>query len=302
MNSLRWVVAMASLAAFNAAAQGGTGQWGIGGPDGGAQPPIGKVTEDADRATVQGSLEKAQIRRVIKTHLSMLGSCSTKGKVVIQFVIGPQGAVVQSATRDSTLGDAKADECVVAAVRRWFFPNPSGGGVVSVTWPLQFSLKAEVDAGAPAISEELLLKAMGPPNPDAFSASNLADAARQMANGSMDARRDDVGRSKPQPDPIILGSMPKEVVQRVVGTKDVEVRECALFELKNDGGTPWGKVSVKFVIGPTGSVNSAEVKDTTVNILRMQTCITGIVSRLQFPPPKGGGVVVVTWPFELNAL
>lgn len=33
------------------------------------------------------------------------------------------------------LGNVRTEQCIVAAVRRWSFPAPDGGGVVIVTYP-----------------------------------------------------------------------------------------------------------------------------------------------------------------------
>ena len=58
-----------------------------------------------------------------------------------------------------------------------------------------------------------------------------------------------------------------------------------------------GTVAVKFVIGPTGSVQIARVAKSTVHNAELETCVAGRVKTWQFPKPKGGGVVIVTYPF-----
>jgi TonB family protein len=57
------------------------------------------------------------------------------GRVSIQFVISPTGAVQGSKVADSTLGNGTVEGCIAKAVQRWTFPSPEGGGVVIVTYP-----------------------------------------------------------------------------------------------------------------------------------------------------------------------
>ena len=40
-----------------------------------------------------------------------------------------------SKVQTSTLGNARVDQCIADAVRRWGFPKPKGGGIVVVSYP-----------------------------------------------------------------------------------------------------------------------------------------------------------------------
>jgi len=61
-----------------------------------------------------------------------------------------------------------------------------------------------------------------------------------------------------------------------------------------------GKVAVRFVITAAGTVSSSQVAQSTVNNGELETCIAGRVQTWIFPKPKGGGVVIVTYPFILK--
>jgi TonB family protein len=61
------------------------------------------------------------------------------GTVHVQFVIGPQGTVLASNVGSSTLGHASTEACIVAATRRWQYPQPEGGGIVPVLVDLTFT-------------------------------------------------------------------------------------------------------------------------------------------------------------------
>jgi hypothetical protein len=100
-------------------------------------------------AQVRGSLDKEIIRRIIRRHLNEVKFCYEKelmhkpdlyGRVMVQFTISGLGAVVASVVQNSTMNNPSVEQCIAAAVRRWEFPKPQGGGIVIVSYP--FVLKA----------------------------------------------------------------------------------------------------------------------------------------------------------------
>ncbi len=98
----------------------------------------------ASKATVKGALDKDIIRRIVRAHINEVRYCynqglvrdpSLKGKVSIQFTIGPTGKVPAAVVASHTLADEKVANCIAKAVKRWKFPKPTGGGNVVVTYP-----------------------------------------------------------------------------------------------------------------------------------------------------------------------
>ena len=124
----------------------------------------------AGRATVRGGLDKEIIRRIVRRHINELKFCYQRelqnddglmGRLVLRFSINPAGRVIASKVLSSTLGNAKVEFCVAAAVRRWLFPKPQGGGSVLVAYPFIFR------SGAPGSERimrgyELLVSATRP--------------------------------------------------------------------------------------------------------------------------------------------
>lgn len=51
---------------------------------------------------------------------------------------------------------------------------------------------------------------------------------------------------------------------------------------------------MKFVIGPDGSVATAQVKSSTLGSPAVESCLVGQFRRMTFPQPHG--TVVVTYP------
>ena len=60
------------------------------------------------------------------------------GKVVVLFIIDASGSVSEANVAEATLEDPNVESCVLSRIRRWKFPEPRGGGVVSVTHPWFF--------------------------------------------------------------------------------------------------------------------------------------------------------------------
>ncbi len=123
---------------------GGTGS-GYGRGAGGFRGRDAKVPQiRSGNADVRGSLSKEVIRRVIQRHINEVRFCyeqelnqrpDISGRVQIKFIISPSGAVQAANVENSSLGAARAEQCIAQAVRRWTFPAPDGGGIVVVSYP-----------------------------------------------------------------------------------------------------------------------------------------------------------------------
>ncbi|MGB8332570.1 MAG: TonB family protein [Polyangiales bacterium] len=98
----------------------------------------------------------------------------------------------------------------------------------------------------------------------------------------------------------VRGSLSKEVIRRVVHRHINEVKFCYEQQL-NARPDLQGRVTTKFVISPTGSVQSAMVDTSSLRNEAVESCIVRAVRRWTFPAPDGGGVVVVNYPFLLDA-
>ncbi len=96
------------------------------------------------KATVKGALDKDIIRRVVRAHINEVRYCynqglardpNLKGRVAVQFTIGPTGKVPVAVVAQTSLKDRNVANCVAKAVKRWKFPKPPGGGNAVVTYP-----------------------------------------------------------------------------------------------------------------------------------------------------------------------
>jgi hypothetical protein len=100
-------------------------------------------------------------------------------------------------------------------------------------------------------------------------------------------------------EPTVMGSLDKELIRQVIHRNRGQIRYCYESELTSHPNLK-GKVAIKFVISASGSVAQATVAQSDVHDAELETCVAGRVHTWMFPKPKGGGVVIVTYPFVFN--
>jgi TonB family protein len=100
-------------------------------------------------------------------------------------------------------------------------------------------------------------------------------------------------------DPVVMGSLDKELIRAVIKRNIGQIRFCYESQL-NRFPKLNGRVMVKFIIKEDGSVASSNVASSTVGNAELESCAASRVRTWLFPKPKGGGVVVVTYPFNFT--
>ena len=134
----------------------GRGAGGLGGRRAWAPDVIGGI------ANVRGSLDREIIRRIIRRHVNDVKYCYEQeltkkpdlgGRIMVQFTIAASGQVIASVLQNSTMGNARVENCTVQAVKRWEFPKPLGGGLVIVSYPFVLTPRggAELAAASPPV-------------------------------------------------------------------------------------------------------------------------------------------------------
>jgi hypothetical protein len=98
----------------------------------------------------------------------------------------------------------------------------------------------------------------------------------------------------------VRGSLDKEIIRRIIRRHINEVKYCYQVELQANPNL-YGRVVVQFTIAATGQVVVSKVQSSTLNNGKVETCIAQAVRRWLFPKPKGGGIVIVSYPFVLRA-
>ncbi len=121
------------------------------------------------------------------------------------------------------------------------------------------------------------------------------DAAYGSGEGGLGGKADrDVSIS--QGTPIILGSLDPEIIRRIVREHQGQIRYCYERELTSHPGI-FGKVVMKWVINGDGKVTQAQVAETQMKNSNVESCLASRIKGWVFPKPKGGGIVIVNYPF-----
>jgi hypothetical protein len=97
-------------------------------------------------------------------------------------------------------------------------------------------------------------------------------------------------------DPIIVGSLDRALIDEVIKRNMNQIRYCYQRELTKNPALG-GKIVIGFTIAKDGTVSAANTKSTTMSNSAVESCIVGRFMRMQFPTPKGGGIVIVSYPF-----
>jgi len=99
---------------------------------------------------ILGALDKSIIDRIVKQHLAKIRYCYQKelnknpklsGKLVVKFVVAKDGRVSTATTKKSAsnLNNKNVEKCVNSRFMRMRFPEPKGGGIAIVAYPLLFN-------------------------------------------------------------------------------------------------------------------------------------------------------------------
>mgnify|MGYP001423548338 CR=1 FL=1 len=146
-----------------------------------------------------------------------------------------------------------------------------------------------------------LLFACGPKQPTVQAAAEPAAepsvAVTEAPPAESPAAEDTT--DKPPLGPV-MGSLEKSIIDAKVKEVLPDVKACYDEGVANQPDLT-GKVVIKMVIGKDGRVSSAESNPerTTLDSGEVIDCIAGKVAQLEFPPPEGGGIVIVHYPFAL---
>ena len=96
---------------------------------------------------------------------------------------------------------------------------------------------------------------------------------------------------------IVFGpALDRALIDKVIKQNMNRLRYCYQRELSKDP-TLGGKIVVKFSIDKAGGVSSAAIKSSSMNSAAVESCLTKSFMSFKFPEPKGGGVVIVSYPF-----
>ncbi|WP_419172803.1 AgmX/PglI C-terminal domain-containing protein [Halobacteriovorax sp.] len=100
---------------------------------------------------------------------------------------------------------------------------------------------------------------------------------------------------------VILGSMDRNDIMRILMENVPQFRYCYQKELDVQQKAISGVLAMDFVIGASGNVTRAKVTKADKAVPRsVKNCVANHLKTIQFPRPKGGAEVAVHVPLNLN--
>ena len=94
-----------------------------------------------------GFISKANIRRVVFAYRKRIKACYRKslvispklhGKLVMQWVIRPNGDTTSVSIVKNSMQNPEVGRCLLREIQTWAFPKPRGGGYVKIRYPFLF--------------------------------------------------------------------------------------------------------------------------------------------------------------------
>jgi outer membrane biosynthesis protein TonB len=97
---------------------------------------------------------------------------------------------------------------------------------------------------------------------------------------------------------VILGGLDRDVIAAIIRRYLPQIQHCYEQQLVTNSKLK-GKVTVSFMISGSGSVQSADVQESTLRNAATERCMLSKIMGWKFPKPRGGGTVGVKYPFIL---
>ena len=98
----------------------------------------------------------------------------------------------------------------------------------------------------------------------------------------------------------IIGGLSQKVVGTYIERRWSQFKFCYEKEL---GRSPnlYGKMTATFTIAPDGRVSESLILQSSMQNQNVEQCVLRIIRHITFPPPRGGGEVIVTYPFLFHS-
>jgi pSer/pThr/pTyr-binding forkhead associated (FHA) protein len=102
-----------------------------------------------------------------------------------------------------------------------------------------------------------------------------------------------------EPKTVVLGSIDPELLRKILQEYLPQFRHCYQQELVTSAKDLKGVIDLDFTIGANGKVSKTLVKAKDVRFSKKgMDCMSGVLRIIDFPKPKGGGVVDVRQPLN----
>ena len=240
----------------------------------------------------EGVLGQREIEKTIAEEQAVLEGCYRKATwrnselvtyVEAGVLVSPDGTVRESMIAYSSTEDTGLEECLGQLLCNTVFSRPAGNAPASVYLPFDFR-KGGVVTSCYLGHREVPFRA------------RRAPASQQRAGNGVAGGGADETLVPPGP----RGSLDKEVIREVIRHNIGQVRSCYEQVLGRDHALA-GRVSVVLKIEPNGRIVATGIQSSTMDNLEVEDCVGHAVCNWQFPRPLGGGVVIVSYPFNFTS-
>lgn len=146
----------------------------------------------------------------------------------------------------------------------------------------------------------------GTANGKSLSVGTLGSDASGVASASSGAKglvsKKGFDHSYLEPKTVVLGSMDPELLRKILQEYLPQFRHCYQQELITAAKDIKGVIDLDFQISPDGRVSRTNVKAKDARFTRKgMDCMASVLRIIEFPKPKGGGVVDVRQPLNFFA-
>lgn len=102
-----------------------------------------------------------------------------------------------------------------------------------------------------------------------------------------------------EPQTVVLGSMDPELLRKILREYLPQFRHCYQKELEHHSNEISGVIDLRFRINGSGKATKVNIKTKNAQFSRKGTgCMSSVLKLIDFPKPKGGGVVDVRQPLN----
>jgi len=238
-----------------------------------AAPKSSEEPAQGEPKPAQGEPKPAQASKAASISSSLTKLLNKKSSVTAESI---QQAISNNGTqtsRNNNLKNANIQSQEIAA-------GAVGGGAVNVN-----ALSAGLSGGSGGKAGSLKGFANG--------------KGASVGNGSFGGKGFDMSLGGDEAE--ALGGLDKSLIAAVVQSNIGQIKHCYERQLIVDPNI-FGKVVAGWTIDKNGAVSVSSVKKTTMNNKAVENCIAGKIKNWNFPKPKGGGQVLVSYPFLFKSL
>lgn len=138
-------------------------------------------------------------------------------------------------------------------------------------------------------------------NVGTLGSDRLGDGATSAGARGL-ASREGMASTYMEPKTVVLGSMDPELLRKILREYLPQFRHCYQQELDRQNDKLAGVLDLNFRIVASGSIDRVQIEVTNAHFSGRGTqCMTNVLRMIEFPKPKGGGVVDVRQPLNFSS-